>query len=155
MRSKSWIIFCEHAQNYSWILLSSIKDFNWNNMIFIINFLLSNPNLCSRTYSVVLLWHYQDKVNNLNLVHYFLTFNNLIENTLSLECTQTLQYNLHFWFMQYVHITHKDTLQRIIHVNSELSCITQNSMKLYNNTYIIMATNLLKWVFAILMNCSF
>jgi hypothetical protein len=36
----------------------------------------------------------------------FSSFNTLTENTLSLECTKNLQYNLHFWFMEDVSILH-------------------------------------------------
>jgi hypothetical protein len=61
------------------------------------------------------------------LVLYFLPFNSFTKNTLSLECANTLQYIFALLvYGRHVHITHKDTLQRFIHVNFELSCITQN-----------------------------
>jgi hypothetical protein len=41
---------------------------------------------------------------------------------------------------RHVHITHKDTLQRFIHINLELSCITQNFYESYYNSYGIMAS---------------
>jgi hypothetical protein len=56
---------------------------------------------------------------------------------------------------RYVYITHKDTPQRFIHINIELSCITQNFYESHYKSYSIMASYLLKWVFAILMHRSF
>jgi hypothetical protein len=52
-------------------------------------------------------------------------------------------------YRRHVHITHKDTLQRFIYINSKLSCINQNFYESYYNSYSIMASYLLKWVFAI------
>jgi hypothetical protein len=124
-------------------------------MIIIINILSSNVDLCSRTYFAVLFWHYQDKVNNFILVLYFLPFSTLTENTLSLECTKTLQYNFALLiYGRYVHISHKDILQRFIHINFELLCMTQSFYESYYNSYSIMVSYLLKRVFAILMNRS-
>jgi hypothetical protein len=65
-----------------------------------------------------------------------------------------LQYNLHFGSWKMIYITHKDTLQRIIHVNFELSYITQNFYESYYKSYSIMASYLLKlnvWYFNALL----
>jgi hypothetical protein len=133
--SKSLIMFCEQAQNYSRILLSSTE----NIMIFIVNFLSSNPDLRFRTYSVALFWYYQDKVNNFILVLYSLPFNTLAEDTLSLDCTRTLQYIFALLVQgRHVHITNKDTLQRIIHVDFELSYINQIISMNHTITHIVL-----------------
>jgi hypothetical protein len=116
-----------------------------NDMIIIINFHLYIVDLHPRTYSVTLFCHYQDKVNNFILVFYFLPFSTLTENTISLECTKTLQYNFALLVRgRCIYISHKDTLQRIIHVNFKLSYITQNFYESYYNSYSIMASYLLK-----------
>jgi hypothetical protein len=89
--------------------------------------------------------HYQDKVNNFILVLNFLSLSTLTENTLSLECKKTLQYNFALLVhARHIHITHTDTLQRFIHINFELSCITQNFYESYYNSYSIMVFYLLK-----------
>jgi hypothetical protein len=60
------------------------------------------------------------------MILYFILFNTLTKNTLSLECTKTLQDNFALLVHErYVNISHKDILQRFIHINLELSFITQ------------------------------
>jgi hypothetical protein len=109
-----------------------------NNMIIIISFLFCNADLRFRTYSVALFWHYQDKVKNFICVLYFLPFSTLTYNTLSLECTKTSQYNFApFVHGRCIHISHKDTLQRIININFKLSFITQKFLLIILNSYSI------------------
>jgi hypothetical protein len=107
MTSKSWIIFCNQGRCIHESYFLQKRTSTENNMIIIINFLFSNVDLRFRTYSVALFWHYKDKVNKFILVLYFLPFSTLIENTLSLECTQKLRNTtVHFWFMEDVSILH-------------------------------------------------
>jgi hypothetical protein len=108
-------------------------------------FLLSNADLRSRTYSIALFWHYQDKVNNFILVLYFLPFNTPPRAYSFSRVHQNfaIQFAL-LLYGRHVHITRKDILQGPIHFNFKLSCITQSFYESYYNSYSIMASYLLK-----------